>query len=135
MIRPVMVLWVALTVALTGVACASVARAEPAPPCSFTLSPPHLVQVSGANMVTATLAPAGCRMPARPYLSVACLQLQGNDSADQCMQAKGPDTAQVYYTPYRPGATYVSTGRGCASLVQNLPDWNCQMLGPYIATL
>ena len=71
MIRPVMVLWVALTVALTGVACASVAGAEPPPPCSFTLSPPHVVQISGADMVTATMAPTGCGIPARPYLSVA----------------------------------------------------------------
>ena len=43
--------------------------------------------------------------------------------------------AELYCAPYRPGATYVSTGRGCAPLIENLPDRNCQLLGPYIAAL
>jgi hypothetical protein len=53
--RAVMVLWVAATVALSGVAAAGGAHAEPPPPpgtpCSFTPSPPQVVQLSGANMV------------------------------------------------------------------------------------
>jgi hypothetical protein len=131
--RPILVVWVALTAALTGVSAANVARAEPAPPCSFTLSPPQLEQVAGANMVTATVAPAACGAPASPYLSVACLQ--GDASANQCTQAHGGDTAQVS-VPYRPGATYTSTGRGLGSWMgQSSPAQDWQILGPYSATL
>jgi hypothetical protein len=53
--RAVMVLWVAATVALSAGAAAGGAHADPPPPpgtpCSFTLSPPQVVQLSGANMV------------------------------------------------------------------------------------
>jgi hypothetical protein len=137
MSRPRLLVWVALTaafaVALANVTGTRMARAEPPPPCSFALSPPEVVQVSGVNMVTATVAPAACGMPAGPFLSVACLQ--GADSATQCSQAHGSDTARVY-APYRPGATYTSTGRGLGSWIGQsspTPDW--QILGPDIATL
>ena len=122
-----------MALAVTGGAAAGVANAEPTPPCSFTLSPPQVVQVSGASLVTATVAPAGCEVPANPHLSVACLKLQGSDSPGQCMDATGIVTARVYY-PYRPGATYVSTGKGCAS-TGNPPTSICQSVGPYTATL
>ena len=135
MIRPKLVLSVAVALALTGGVSASPSRAEPPPPCSFTLSPPQLVQISGVDMVSATLAPAGCGPMAGPYLSVACLQIQDGDSSTQCMQAHGTDPAQVYYTPYRPGATYASTGRGCASWLGQPPAPLCQLLGPYTATV
>ena len=109
------------------------ANAQPTPPCSFTLSPPQVVQVSGASLVTATVTPAGCKVPANPHQTVACLQLQGSDTPGQCMNANGLLTAQVYYL-YRPGATYVSTGRGCAS-TGNPQRSICQLVGPYAATL
>jgi len=55
---------IALTAAvvLTLSGTAAVANAEPsAPPCSYRLSPPQVVQLSGTNVVTTTLSPAGWR--------------------------------------------------------------------------
>jgi hypothetical protein len=124
----------AAAAALTFTGTAGVARAEPSsPPCSYTLSPPYVVQLSGTNVVTATLSPAGCDR-SNPYMSVACVQLQGSDGPGQCAQGQGNLPAQVYYQPYRPGATYVSTGRGCAT-TGNPPRPVCQPGGPYTATL
>ena len=124
----------AASVALTVAGTASVASAEPSTAaCSYTLSPPQVVQLSGANMVTATLVPAACNR-SQPYLLVACIQLQGSDGPGQCAQGTGTLPAQVYYQPYRPGATYTSSGRGCAS-TGNPPRSICQPAGPYTATL
>jgi hypothetical protein len=126
---------VALTAALTGLGGATVvAQAEPPPPCYFTLSAPQLIQVSGATVVTATLTPDKCDFPGTPVRSVACLQVQG-EMDTRCMQSTATDTAQVYYAPYRPGATYVSTGRGCGGWVNRPPAPRCDMLGPYTARL
>jgi hypothetical protein len=128
-----MVLTVAAGLALAGSA-AGLALAEPgSPPCSYTLSPPQVVQLSGTNVVTATLSPAGCNR-ATAYLLVACVQLQGSDGAGQCAQGQGILPAQVFYQPYRPGATYVSTGRGCAN-TGNPPQPVCQPTGPLTVTL
>jgi hypothetical protein len=124
-----------LTVALTGVAGASTAHGQPPPPgvlCNYTLSPPQVTQVSGTDMVTATLTPVGCAGAFRPYLSVACVQPQGE--SPQCTQARGTDVAQVF-TPYRPGATYISSGRGLGTLFNDAPEPNWQVLGPVSATL
>lgn len=115
-------------------AITAVARAEPAASaCTYTLSPPHVVQLSGTNVVTATLAPAACDR-SNAYLSVACVQLVGSDGPGKCEQNNGVLTAQVYYAPYRPGATYISTGRGCAN-TGNPPQPVCQPTGPLTATL
>lgn len=133
MIRLSLVLPVALTAAaLTTVAGAAVAHAEPPPPCAFTLSAPEVVQVNGVDMVTATATTAGCGPGAGPYLNVACIQ--GGDLPNQCTQAHGTDAAQVY-APYRPGQTYVATGRGCAAWIGQSPAPLCQVLGPYSAAL
>ena len=119
MSRALKVFWVASSVALSGVAVASGAHADPPPPpgtlCSFTLSPPQVVQVSGKDMVTATLTPDGCAGAFRPYLSVVCVQ--GGSTPNTCTQARETDTAQVY-APYQPGATYTSSGRGLGTSVQ-----------------
>jgi hypothetical protein len=124
----------AATVALSFAGVAGVASAQPARgPCSYTLSRPHVVQVSGTSAVTATLTPAACNR-SEPYLSVACIQLQGSDGAGLCAQGEGLLPAQVYYQPYRPGATYISSGRGCSS-TGNPPTPVCQSTGPYVATL
>lgn len=113
---------------------AAVAAADPASvPCSFTLSAPKVVQVSGRDMVIATLSPGGCSAPASPYLSVACLQIKGGNSPGECAQADGPSTARVYH-PYRKGATYLATGRGCVT-AGNPPRPECQTRGPSPATL
>jgi hypothetical protein len=121
--------------AFAGLAVPGVAAAEPAPPCSYTLTPPHVEQIAGTAMVTATLTPSACGFPASPYQGVACLQIQGEDSAKQCAQARGFAPAHVVLGPYRPGATYVATGRGCGSWAGNLPAPDCQLLGPDVATL
>jgi hypothetical protein len=127
-----MVLTAAVALALAGTA--AVAHAGPAPPpCSYTLSPPQVVQLSGTNVVTATLSPAGCNQ-STAYLTVACVQMQGSDGPGQCQQQNGTLTAQVFYQPYRPGATYVATGRGCAD-TGNPPQPVCQPMGPLRATL
>ncbi len=86
-------------------------------------------------MVTATVAPGQCGWPAAPAFSVACLQLKGGDAAAQCTQAHGANPAQIYFSPYRPGATYEATGRGCGSWAGHEPAPDCQQLGPTAATL
>ena len=132
MMRLPMVLFVAVALALAGTG--AVAHAEPGtPPCSYTLTPPQVVQLSGANAVTATLSPAGCDR-AVAYQTVACVQLQGSDGPGQCAQQNGILTAQVFYQPYRPGATYIATGRGCAT-TGNPPQPVCRPMGPLTATL
>jgi hypothetical protein len=100
-------LFVVAAVAMFGVAemPAAVSAAETGtPPCAFALSAPHVVQ------------------------------MQGSDSAEQCDMTEGPGTAQVYYAPYRPGATHTATGRRCAS-TGNPPRSVCQTSGPLTTTL
>ena len=133
MIRSLMVLTAATALTFAGAAGAAGAEPAPPPPCAYTLSPPQVVQLSGTNMVTATLTPAACD-ESDSYLLVACVQLQGSDGPGQCAQGQGILPAQVYYQPYRPGATYISTGRGCSSK-GNPPQPFCRPKGPFTATL
>lgn len=134
MIRLVMAMWATSSLALAGVVGASAAQAEPWPPspCGFSITAPQVVQVGGVNKVTATVTSTVCGIAASPYRSVACVELQGQPGGS-CMQ--GADTAQVYFEPYTPGATYSSRGRGCGIIVPTLPADNCQILGPVTATL
>ncbi|OBI74772.1 hypothetical protein [Mycobacterium sp. E740] len=131
MIRSLMV--AVFTVTLSCLSISAVANADPAPPCSYTLSPPHVVQVSGTDLVAVTVSPAGCN-GATPYQSVACVQLQGSPGPGRCKQNNGLLAAQVYFAPHQPGATYVATGRGCAT-TGNPPQPVCQPVGPLTATL
>lgn len=110
--------------------------ADPTPPptCSFSLTPPQVVNVSGANMVTATVAMAGCTGLATPVSSVVCIRAEGGDLGDQCAEGKGTLPAQVFFTPYRPGTTYVAEGRGCANIIAP-PSSTCQSVGPHSVTL
>lgn len=127
-------MFLAGAVVLTLAGSAAMARAEPSPPpCSYRLSPPQVVQLSGTNAVTATLSPAACDRSVA-YLTVACVQLQGSDGPGQSQQQNGILTAQVFYQPYRPGATYIATGRGCAN-TGNPPQPVCRPMGPLTATL
>ena len=131
MMRSPIVLTAAVALTLAGTA---VAHADPGTrACSYTLSPPQVMQLSGTNVVTATLSPAACDHSVA-YQSVACVQLQGSDGPGQCAQQNGILTAQVFYQPYRPGATYVATGKGCAT-TGNPPQPVCQPMGPLTATL
>jgi hypothetical protein len=135
MSRTLNVVWLALAFALGGVAGLGSAHAGPPPPgtlCSFTLSVPQVVQVSGKDMVTATLTPDGCAGAFRPFASVVCVQ--GGDAPNSCTQARETDTAQVY-VPYRPGATYTSTGRGMGTLFNDQAEPNWQLVGPLTAAL
>ncbi|CAJ1582533.1 hypothetical protein [[Mycobacterium] wendilense] len=135
MIRLGAALWTAIVLALTGLAAAAVAQAGPPPPCSFRLSAPQVVHVSGIDMVTATIEVDECGWPAEPYSSVVCLQVDGDATTTSCMQAQGPGRAQVYSGPHRPGTTYAATGRGCSRWAGNPPAPDCQRLGPTTATL
>ena len=132
MIRSLMALPAAAMLALAGTAAVAGASPSP-PPCAYTLSPPQVVQLSGTNVVTAKLTPAACDR-SDSYLLVACIQLQGSDGPGQCTQGEGILPAQVYYQPYRPGATYIATGRGCSS-TGNPPQPVCSPAGPLAATL
>ena len=136
MIRSILTFFAACAVVFGGVGAAPVASAEPPPPCAYTLSAPQVVQVDGASMVTATVAIGNCvTPPGAPTLSVACLQLQADNAPVQCTQAHGEDAAQIFYAPYKPGATYIATGRGCPSWLGQSIAPLCQMLGPVTATL
>jgi hypothetical protein len=132
MIRSLMVLSAAAALALAGTTAVASASPNP-PPCAYTLTPPHVVQLSGTNVVTSVLTAAACD-ESDAYLLVACVQLQGSDGPGQCAQGQGILPAQVYYQPYRPGATYTSTGRGCSSK-GNPPQPVCLSTGPFTVTL
>jgi len=130
MTRSLMLLVAAVILSVAGT---GVAAADPVPPtCTYNLSLPQIVDVSGTEMVTATLSPGACNR-SNAYLSVACLQLQGSPEPPKCEQNNGVLTAQVYYSPYRPGATYVATGRGCAN-TGNPPHPVCTPVGPVTAS-
>lgn len=135
MVRRVLIATAVVMLGVAGAPTAVSAHAETgAPPCAFTLTPPRVVQVSGRDMVTATVQPAACTVGADPTSSVACVQMQGSQTAEQCDKTDGPNMAQVYYAPYRPGATYTATGRGCAS-TGNPRHSISQTTGPLTATL
>ncbi|MCV7038440.1 hypothetical protein BST36_10010 [Mycolicibacterium moriokaense] len=131
MLRSLMLLTAAATLPVA--ATTAIAVAEPPPTCTFNLTPPQVVSVSGTEMVTATLSPGACERSVA-YLSVACLQLEGSPEAPNCQQNNGVLEAQVFYAPYTPGATYVSTGRGCAN-TGNPPQPVCTPVGPITATI
>ncbi len=130
MIRSLTFLLAAATLPLASTA---VAVAEPPPTCTYNLSPPQVVDVSGTSMVTATISPGACER-SNVYLSVACLQMQGSPNPPICQSSNGVLPAQVYYAPHEPGATYVSTGRGCAN-TGNPPQPVCTPVGPLTATV
>jgi hypothetical protein len=107
---------------------------SPEPSCIYTLSSPQLVQVSGVTMVTATLAPYPCTGSINPNSMTVCVQAQGDDTNGKCASEAKPIAARVYFAPYRPGRTYVSTGRGCGS-VFTAEGSICASVGPKTATL
>ncbi|WP_099041531.1 hypothetical protein [Mycobacterium neglectum] len=131
MVRSLMFLIAAATLPIAGTA--AVAMAEPPPTCTYNLSAPQVVDVSGTQMVTATISPGACER-SNAFLSVACLQRQGSPDAPKCESNNGMLAAQVFYAPYQPGATYVSTGKGCAN-TGNPPQPVCTPVGPFTATI
>ncbi|CAN5225420.1 hypothetical protein BH11ACT7_BH11ACT7_07870 [soil metagenome] len=99
--------------------------------CQYTLSAPHVVDVNGTPMVTATVAHAACPS-AVPMLLEACLSTPGE--VGRCDQTNGNTTAQVYLSPYIPGLNYTARGRGCAA-VPTPPTSICATVGPTSAVL
>ena len=136
-----------VAMSFVGVASAGVTNASPSDQagsesCSWVLTPPQVVQVTSTRMVLATLKPGPCTMDALPNESVVCLSIKGQDSQGQCGNKVGADPALIYY-PYRPGATYVVKGQGCADVFED-PVTHlstgpvkkmCQSIGPTEFTL
>jgi hypothetical protein len=101
--------------------------------CTFILSQPKVIQVSGVSVVSATMRPGPCTIHATPNLSVVCLSAAGSGTQGECASKNGQDPAEVRY-PYQPGATYVLRGQGCASTF--VPPYTlCQDFGPTQITL
>ncbi len=102
-------------------------------PCNYELTPPTVVNVSGTDVVTATISPRACD-GANIIQMVACIQMQGGQGGGQCARSNGILPAKVFYQPYHPGTSYTTNGRGCAAK-GNPPQKYCQELGPIAATL
>jgi hypothetical protein len=132
------VLWAGLSMAFVAVYPVGVSHAEPSGgdgtgQCSFILTPPKVMQISGLSLVVATLRPGPCTIEANPNSSVVCLSVAGAGSQGECASKNGADPAEVRY-PYQPGSTYVVRGQGCASTFEP-PYTLCQDFGPSQITL
>jgi hypothetical protein len=137
--RSMAVLTAGLLITFTAVSPAGVAQASPPSgddgtgECSFILTPPKVMQISGMSLVVATLRPGPCTMHANPNSSVVCLSVAGSGSQGECASKNGADPAEVRY-PYQPGSTYVLKATGCAGTFE--PPYNiCQDYGPSQYTL
>jgi hypothetical protein len=93
-------------------------------------------------MVVATLKPGPCSLEGIPNQSVVCLSIEGDGTPGQCGRNLGGTDPAWVYRPYRPGATYVVTGRGCADVFDDPIHHNtgpmktvCQTVGPTSFTL
>jgi hypothetical protein len=131
-------LWAGLLMAFIAVSPAGVSHASPSDDdgngqCSFILTQPKVMQISGLSLVVATLRPGSCTLHANPNSSVVCLSVAGSGSQGECASKNGADPAEVRY-PYQPGSTYVVRGQGCASTFE--PPYSlCQDFGPSQTTL
>ncbi|MGH3641549.1 MAG: hypothetical protein ACRDUX_21260 [Mycobacterium sp.] len=105
----------------------------PAASCSYTLTSPSKVDVSGTDMVTATLTHGPCTGEITPNSMTVCIELRGY-TPPQCNFHPTFDPVQVFFTPYRSGGTYLATGRGCGNVFP-MADESCSSLGPYTKTL
>ncbi|WAJ43495.1 hypothetical protein OK015_20085 [Mycobacterium sp. Aquia_216] len=106
--------------------------------CSFVLDGPKVVNNSGVNQVMASVHAGACTLNAHTEATV-CLSIVGDDSAGQCGSGYDPTPAVVYY-PYRPGATYIVKGEGCADILEGsnspaTPSTVCQDIAPSRVTL
>jgi hypothetical protein len=136
--RSLTALWAGLLMPFIAVCPVGVSHASPSGDdetgqCSFILTPPKVVQVSGLSLVSATLRPGPCTIHANPNSSVVCLSVAGQSSQGECASKNGQNPAEVRY-PYQPGTTYVVKGQGCVSTYQP-PYTLCQDFGPTQATL
>ena len=116
-----------------GVAHASPSDDDGTGQCTFILSQPTVVHISGLSLVSATMRPGPCTIHATPNVSVVCLSVVGSGTQGECASKNGQDPAEVRY-PYQPGATYVLRGQGFASTF--VPPYTlCQDFGPTQITL
>jgi hypothetical protein len=139
LVKRVVPFGIACVAALIGLGGAGVAQAAPPtdgdqPSCVYTLSKPYVVEVSGRQMVSATLDALPCTGSILPNSKTVCVQLQGSDGPPLCKYEPGYNIAQVYFAPYRPGSTYVSTGTGCGAARPTFVSV-CTTQGPVSATL
>lgn len=147
MLRSLSLLPAAVAMSFVGVGSAGVTNAAPSDEaasnsCSWVLTPPQVVQVTTTRMVLTSVKPGPCTMDAVPNESTVCVSIQGEDSQGQCDHKAGTDPALIYY-PYRPGATYVVRGQGCADVFENPATHMttgpvtkvCQAIGPTAFTL
>ena len=141
MIRSFWALCALLAIGPVALSCAGYSVASPSGgsgQCSFVLEGPKVVNISGVNYVTATVRAGSCTLNAHTQTTV-CLSVEGGDSAGECGSGYDPLPAVVHY-PYRPGATYVVKGQGCADVLQGsaspaTPTTVCQDIAPTRVTL
>lgn len=141
-VAPMILVTSIIAVGSAGVTNAAPPAGADAGSCSWVLTPPRVVQVSGASMVLATVNAGPCTMDAVPNDSVVCLSIKGEDSQGQCGHRAGSYPALIY-RPYRPGATYIVTGQGCADVFEDPVTHSttgpvkklCQAIGPTEFTL
>jgi hypothetical protein len=122
-----------MAVCSAGVSDASPSGGEESGQCSFLLSPPEVVEESGRSAVLVTMRPGPCTIEAVPNSMVVCLSIAGDGSPGHCAAEAGQQPVRMYYF-YRPGATYVVKGQGCASTFTP-PYILCQNFGPTQTTL
>ena len=129
-----------MAVALTAIGL-DVATAHAAPPadqvssasCSFKLTPPSVANVSGLDMVTAIMSPGQCSGLIQPNSYTVCVEMLGSGTP-QCKFTPVYDAVQVFFAPYRSGATYASTARECGNVFP-LGEQSCSSQGPITKTL
>lgn len=128
---------VALLLSTATINVSAPASADPAPPpdapsCVYTLSDPQLMQVGETRMVTATIKPFPCFGSIIPNDTRVCLEALGDNVSQECAAGYGAAGARVYQL-YRPGVTYIVTGRGCGSTAPQ--GSSCSTVGPISVTL
>jgi hypothetical protein len=141
MIRSLGAFSVFLAIFPAGVYCAGTSAASPpagSGQCSFAMTTPNVVKVSGVDYVTATISRGPCTVHSHSEATV-CLSVEGDGSPGQCATEYDPITPMVYY-PYRHGATYIATGQGCLDIMQGsqssaTPSTTCQDIPSSRATL
>jgi hypothetical protein len=130
-----------LAIVPAGVYCAGASFASPpagSGQCSFSITAPNVVKVSGVDVVTASMSRGVCTVHAHTEATV-CLVVEGDGSPGQCATEYDP-LAPVVYVPYRRGATYIVTGQGCTDIMEGTqstatPSTTCQDVSPSRATL
>ena len=130
-----------MVVALTAAIGLDMATAHAAPPpdqgpaasCSFKLTTPSVVNVSGLDMVTAIMSPGECTGLIQLNSFTVCVEMLGSGTP-QCKFTPVYDAVQVFFAPYRSGAAYASTARVCGNVFPSA-EQSCSSQGPYSKTL